>query len=42
MKIELLPFARSSQFAVEEFGAGPVGADPIASAQKVVNFVGEN
>src|SRR5262245_12059035 len=38
----LLPFARCSQFAVEEFGSGPVGADPIAPAKEVVNFVGDD
>ena len=32
----LLPFARASQSAVEEFGGGAVGADPIAPAEKVV------
>ena len=37
----LLPFARGSQFAVEEFGSGAVGADPIAPAEQVVNFVGD-
>ena len=36
----LLPFAGGSQCAVEEFGSGAVGADPIARAEKVVNFVG--
>ena len=38
----LLPFARGSQSAVEEFGGGAVGADPIAPAEQVVNFVGED
>ena len=35
----LLPFVRGSQSAVEEFGGGAVGADPIAPAEQVVNFV---
>ena len=38
----LLPFAGGSQFAVEKFGGGAVGADPIAPAEQVVNFVGKN
>ena len=38
----LLPFVGGSQFAVEEFGGGAVSADPIAPAEQVVNFVGEN
>ena len=38
----LLPFTRGSQFAVEEFGSGAVGADPIALAEQVVNFVGDD
>jgi hypothetical protein len=33
-----LPFARGSQFAVEEFGGNAV---PIAPPEKVVNFVGD-
>jgi hypothetical protein len=37
-----LPFTRGSQFAVEEFGGGAVGADPIAPAEQVVNFVGDS
>ena len=37
----LLPFAGSSQCAVKEFGSGAVGADSIASAEQVVNFVGD-
>ena len=37
-----LPFTRDSQFAVEEFGGGAVGADPIAPAEQVVNFVGDD
>ena len=39
--VGLLPFAGGSQFAVEEFGGGAVGADPIAPAEQVVNFVGD-
>jgi hypothetical protein len=35
-----LPLAKGSQFAVEEFGGGAIGADPIAPAEQVVNFVG--
>ncbi len=38
----LLPFARGRQSAVEEFGGGAVAADPIAPAEKVVNFVGDD
>jgi len=38
----LLAFARGSQFAVEEFGGGAVGADPIVPAEQVVNFVGDD
>ena len=38
----LLPFVRGSQFAVEEFGGSAVGADPIAPAEQVVNFVGDD
>ena len=38
----LLPFARAGQCAVEEFGGGAVGADPIAPAEQVVNFVGDD
>ena len=38
----LLSFAGRSQFAIEEFGSGFVGADPIAPAKQVVNFVGED
>ena len=34
-------FAGRSQSAVEEFGGGAVGADPIAPAEQVVNFVGK-
>ena len=34
----LLPFARGSQSAVEEFGGGAVGADPIPPAEQVVNL----
>ena len=34
----LLPFARCSQFAVEEFGGGAASADPIAPAEQVVNL----
>ena len=30
--------ARGSQSAVEEFGGGAVGADPIAPAEQVVNL----
>ena len=37
----LLAFARGSQFAVEEFGGGAVGADPIVPAGQLVNFVGD-
>jgi hypothetical protein len=37
-----LPFARGSQFAVEEFGGSAVSADPIAPPEKVVNFVGDD
>ena len=37
---DLLPFARGSQSTVEEFGGGAVGADAIAPAEQVVNFVG--
>ena len=36
-----MPFAVGSQFAVEEFGSGAVGADPIAPPEQVVNFVGD-
>jgi len=39
---DLLPLARGDQFAVEEFGGGAVGADPIAPAEQVVNFVGDD
>ena len=38
----LLLFARDRQSAVEEFGGGAVGAEPIAPAEQVVNFVGDN
>jgi hypothetical protein len=38
----LLRFARGSQFAVEEFGSGAVGPNPIAPPEKVVNFVGDD
>ena len=38
----LLPFARCSQFAVEELGSGFVGADPIAPTKQVVDFIGED
>ena len=38
----LLPFAGGSQCAVEEFGSGAVGPDPIAPAEQVVNFVGDD
>ena len=38
----LLPFARGSQSAVEEFGSGAVGADPIVRAEQIVNFVRDN
>jgi len=38
----LLPFARAGQCAVEEFGGGAVGADPIAPAEQLMNFVGED
>jgi hypothetical protein len=34
----LMPFARGSQFAVEDFGGGVVGAEPIAPAEQVVNL----
>ena len=37
----LLPFDRASQSTVEKFGSGAVRADPIASAEQVVNFVGD-
>ena len=37
----LVPFLRSSQSAVEEFGSGAVRADSIAPAEQVVNFVGD-
>jgi hypothetical protein len=37
-----LAFARGRQFAVEEFGGGAVGVDPITPAEQVVNFVGED
>ncbi len=37
-----MPFARGSQIAVEEFGSGGVGADPIAPAEQIVNFVGDD
>jgi len=40
--VGLLPFIGGSQSAVEEFGSGAVGADPIAPAEQVVNFVGED
>jgi len=36
-----LRFAGGSQFAIEEFGSGAVGADPIAPAEQVVNLVGD-
>ena len=42
MNPDLLAFARGNQFAVEEFCGGAVGADPIAPAEQVVNFVGDN
>ena len=38
---DLLSFARGRQFAFKEFGGGAVGADPIAPAEQVVNFVGD-
>ena len=38
---DLLPFTGGSQFAVEEFGGGAVGVQPIAPAEQVVNFVGD-
>ena len=38
----LLPFVRGSQSAVEEFGSDAVGADSVAPAEHVVNFVGED
>ena len=38
----LLPFIRGSQVAVEKFGGGAVGADPIAPPEQVVNFVGDD
>lgn len=41
MRLGLVPFAGGSQCAVEEFGSGAVGADPIARAEQVVNFVGD-
>jgi hypothetical protein len=31
-----------SQSSVEEFGRGAIDADPIAPAERVVNFVGKN
>jgi hypothetical protein len=37
-----MAFARGSHPAVEEFGSGAVGADPIAPAEQVVNFIGED
>ena len=42
LKRSLLPFARAGQSTVEEFGSGAIGADPIAPAQQVVNFVGDD
>jgi hypothetical protein len=33
-----LPFTRGSQSAVEEFGGGAVGADPVAAAKQVMEF----
>ena len=36
----LLAFARASQCAVEKFGGGAIGVDPIVPAEQVVNFVG--
>ena len=40
--VDLLSFTRGGQSAIEEFGGGAVGADPIAPAEKVVNFIGED
>ena len=37
-----MAFARRSHPAVEEFGSGAVGADPIAPAEQVLNFVGDD
>ena len=36
-----MAFARGSHSAVEEFGSGAIGADPIAPAEQVANFVGD-
>jgi hypothetical protein len=38
----LVAVRRGSQCAVEEFGSGAVGADPIAPAEQVVDFVGDD
>jgi hypothetical protein len=38
----LLRFVRGRQSAIEEFDSRAVGADPIAPAEQVVNFVGED
>ena len=40
--VGLMPFARGSQIAVEDFAGGVVGAEPIAPAEQVVNFVGKD
>jgi hypothetical protein len=37
-----LPFTRGSQFTIKEFGGGAVGTDPIAPAEQIVNFVGDD
>jgi len=37
-----MAFARGSHSAVEEFGSSAVGADPVASAEQIVNFIGDN
>ena len=38
----LWPFAGGRQFAIEEFGGGAEGSDPVAPAEQVMNFVGKN
>ncbi len=37
-----MAFARGSHSEVEEIGSGAVGPDPIAPAEQVVNFVGDD
>jgi hypothetical protein len=38
----LLLFVGSRQLAVEEVGGGAVGADPVAPAEQLVNFIGDD